>query len=273
MPRSVIRATDLDVLPSDRIVERRKGYLVVRSPGNPGHYWGNLLIPDDPPLAGDASRWEHLFAAEFPSATGVRHRTFAWDRTDGALGRAQEEFVARGYALEETVGLIATPDRVVAHPRANRDVLVLALDPFPDRDEALWDQVLELQVADPEELDEETHRSFHRRRLTDVRALFQAGRGAWYVALGGHSGEVWGSCGVVVTGSRGRFQSVDTAAAHRRQGICSRLIVDATHHAAARHGADQLVIGADPNYHALGLYESLGFQRAERVAGVVRAST
>jgi hypothetical protein len=30
------------------------------------------------------------------------------------------------------------------------------------------------------------------------------------------------------------------------------------------------VIVADPDYHALGLYESLGFERAERVAGCCR---
>jgi ribosomal protein S18 acetylase RimI-like enzyme len=85
------------------------------------------------------------------------------------------------------------------------------------------------------------------------------------------AGAVVGSCGVVVTDDRGRFQAVDTAQAYRRRGICSRLVVDAAADAVARFGARRLVICADPNYHALGIYESLGFRRIERVAGVYRA--
>ena len=83
-------------------------------------------------------------------------------------------------------------------------------------------------------------------------------------------GEVAGSCGIVATGDRGRFQAVDTAAAHRRRGICSRLVVDAAAHAAAEHSLRTLVIAADADYHALGLYESLGFRRRERVSSVCR---
>jgi hypothetical protein len=57
----------------------------------------------------------------------------------------------------------------------------------------------------------------------DLRILFRAGRDDWYVALEPRAGEVVASCGIVVTGGRGRFQAVDTATAYRRRGICSRL--------------------------------------------------
>jgi ribosomal protein S18 acetylase RimI-like enzyme len=86
------------------------------------------------------------------------------------------------------------------------------------------------------------------------------------------SDEVVASCGIVVTGERGRFQAVDTAAAYRRRGISSRLVVEAADRAAKR-GVKHFVIAAEPDYHALGLYESLGFQRVERVAGVCRRPT
>jgi GNAT superfamily N-acetyltransferase len=58
----------------------------------------------------------------------------------------------------------------------------------------------------------------------------------------------------------------------RRRGIGSRLVVEAAHRAAER-GVRHFVIAAEPDYHALGLYESLGFQRVERVAGVFRRPT
>jgi hypothetical protein len=73
-PRSIAQATDIDVLPLDRIVERRDGYLLLRSPGNPEHYWGNVLLFDAPPGEGDGERWERLFEQEFADEPRVRHR-------------------------------------------------------------------------------------------------------------------------------------------------------------------------------------------------------
>jgi ribosomal protein S18 acetylase RimI-like enzyme len=74
----------------------------------------------------------------------------------------------------------------------------------------------------------------------------------------------------MVTEGRGRYQAVETALAHRRRGIASRLVADVARHAAENYGAEQLVIVADVAYHALALYESLGFERREHVFGVCR---
>jgi ribosomal protein S18 acetylase RimI-like enzyme len=267
-PNSLVWATDFDVLPSDHIVERRGGYLAVRSPSNPEHYWGNLLLFDDPPAAGDAARWERLFEAEFAGEPRVRHRTFAWDRVDGVLGCAREEFVSRGYDVEETIGLIATANQIRSHRRENEEVIFRALDPAAGADEDLWEAVIELQVAARDEgFDEAQYRAFRRTRQEDLRCLFRAGRGSWYAALSPDGGEVVASCGIVVTGARGRFQAVDTAAAYRRRGVCSRLLVDAARHSAQQYGTARFVIVADAHYHALSLYESLGFQPTEHVHG------
>jgi hypothetical protein len=117
VPRSLVWATDIDVLPIDRVVERKSDFLLIRSPGNPAHYWGNLLLFDREPHAGDALRWEALFENDFADEPLVRHRTFAWDRTDGTVGAAREEFSSRGYDIEQTVGLLADAGTLVAHPR------------------------------------------------------------------------------------------------------------------------------------------------------------
>lgn len=103
VPRSLVRATDLDVLPLDRVVERRPGFLLIRSPSNPEHFWGNLLLFEGAPGTGDALRWEAVFEEVFGDEPRGQHRTFAWDRTDGAFGAAHEEFAGRGYD-------IASPD-------------------------------------------------------------------------------------------------------------------------------------------------------------------
>jgi ribosomal protein S18 acetylase RimI-like enzyme len=269
LPRSLVWATDIDVLPPGRIVQRRERYLVVRSPSNPLHYWGNFLIFDEPPRAGDAPRWEELFEREFADEPLVAHRVFAWDRADGELGAAREEFVARSYELERSVGLAAELGALRPHPRANREVHVRTLDPRARAEEELWEQVVEIWVASHEDpAGEELHRDFSRRRLAELREMFAAGAGAWYVAIEPAGGAVVASCGIVTTGPRGRFQAVDTHTSFRRRGICSRLLIEACRHSASEYGARRFVIAADPGYHALGLYESLGFEAVEQVAGV-----
>jgi ribosomal protein S18 acetylase RimI-like enzyme len=210
-----------------------------------------------------------LFEREFANEPRVRHRAFSWDRIDGAAGRVEEELVDRGYELDDTVGLVAESAALRPHPRTNRDVVVRALN--PDADDELWAAVVELQVADRDEgHDEADYRAFARARLRDRLAHFRAGRGAWYVALDPETFALAASCGIVVTNGRGRFQVVDTADAYRRRGIASRLLVDAAHHATEAYEAELFVIVADVNYHALGLYESLGFTRTEHVLGVFR---
>jgi ribosomal protein S18 acetylase RimI-like enzyme len=266
VPRSLVYATDLDVLALGRVVERRPDHLVVRSPGNPEFYWGNFLLFDDAPGEGDGMRWEALFDRAFADEPRVRHRTFAWDTIDGWLGAAREELEAHGYRVEETIGLVAEAGALRPHDRENREVEVRALDPFSEGE--LWDGVLELQVAGRDPVhDESGYRAFSRARQVELRGLFQAGRGSWYVALVPGTTKVVGSCGIVVTAGRGRYQAVDTALAYRRRGICSRLVVEASRLSTAAFATERFVIAADATYHALGVYESLGFERVERVAG------
>lgn len=273
VPRSLVWATDIDVLPPGRVVERRDGYVVVRSPANPTHYWGNLLLFDDPPAPGDRERWEALFATEFAGQPASDHITFGWDRCDGELGAAGSEFAAHGYELEHNTGLVAAPAQIRHHPRANRDVEVRRLDPRPEADAALWDAVVELQVTGRDTARfpaEAPQRAFYTARIRELRQMFCAGGGGWYVAIDPAAGAagVVGSLGIVVTSGRARFQAVDTVPSHRRRGICTRLVVDGARDAEERHGARQLVIVADPGYHAMSIYESVGFVRAETAAGV-----
>lgn len=267
--RSFAWTTDIDVLPPDASATRGDGHWVVRSPSNPTHYWGNFLLFDDPPRPGDRVRWEALFASAFGGAPESDHIAFGWDCIDGAIGSAARELADVGYQLDHTAGLIARPSELRPHPRANREVSVRALDPRFGADQPAWDQVIELWVAarDPS-LTEADYRTFARGRLDGLRQLFTAGRGAWWVAELAR-GEVAGSLGIVVTDRRGRFQTVDTAAAHRRRGICSRLVIEAAQRTAALHPVQRFVICADPEYHALGLYEDLGFCAAERVTGAL----
>jgi ribosomal protein S18 acetylase RimI-like enzyme len=268
--RSLVWATDIDVLARDHEVYRRPDHWAIHSPGNPTFWWGNFLLFDDAPGLGDGQRWEEIFSAEFGARPDVTHRTFAWDRVDGAVGEAESELVANGYKLEATSGLIATPEQIRPHARANTEATVRSLDPRHGHDTELWEQVLAIQLAQaPPEHSDDYHRNFLQTRQNGLRDRFSAGDGSWYVAL--VDGVVVGSLGIVVTEGRARFQTVDTAGAYRRRGVATRLVHDAAQHAAAHHAVRRFVMAADPNYHAIGIYESLGFTRAESVCGAMRS--
>jgi GNAT superfamily N-acetyltransferase len=265
---SLVWATDIDVLEENHVLSRHDGYWVVESPTNPTFWWGNFLLFDEAPVAGDGDRWENLFEQAFGRRAEVTHRTFAWDRTDGGAGDADRELVARGYELERTTGLIATPSGIKPHVRANAAADVRVLDPRGD--EWLWDRVIVLQMAQAagDYQDAEYHETFLRRRQATLRELFRdERRGSWYVAVIGD--QVVGSLGIVVTGGRARYQAVDTAEAHRGKGIATRLVVEAAAHAASRQEIDHFVIAADPEYHAIGIYESVGFKPRENVVGAM----
>ena len=75
---------------------------------------------------------------------------------------------------------------------------------------------MQMAQAAGEYEDAEYHETFLRRRQADLRELFRAGRGAWYVAV--LDGKVVGSLGIVVTGERARYQAVDTARGAPGQG-------------------------------------------------------
>jgi ribosomal protein S18 acetylase RimI-like enzyme len=264
---SLVWSTDIDVLPTDRQIRRGEGYWVVRSPRNPGHYWGNLLVFDEAPIDGDRERWETLFARELGGIDGIRHRTFAWDRLDGFEGSAATEFGASGYELERSVGLIATPGEVQPHPRGNPDVDVRMLAPGAGRDQAAWQAVLELWVEQNQGRHPEgPHREWARLRIGELRTLLEAGRGGWFVAIS--DDQLVGSLGIIVTGARARYQQVDTRASHRRRGIASRLVSEAARLTSEAHPeVTHFVIVADPDYHAINIYRSLGFSERERVCG------
>lgn len=264
---SLLAATDVDVLSDQAVVVDRGEYVVVRSPASPNHHWGNFLLSRVPPRAGAREAWEAAFEREFADQPRSRHRAFAWEG-EGGEEVAAAEFGAAGYDLDPCAALVARPEELVAHPRANAEVEIRALDPAPGADEALWHATAELQVAGRGEGHPEAdYREFLADRTAERRRRFLAGDGAWFVATM-PGGEVVAACGIVVTQGRARYQAVDTAEAFRRRGIARRLVHDAGAHAVRELGARHLVIGAETDYHALPLYESLGFVVRERSLAV-----
>lgn len=260
--RSLSWQTNLFFLGHQGEVLERDGYLVARTPAQPGYYWGNLLLFDAPPPPGSVGTWTALFAKEFADLPEVRHQTFAWDDPDGPRGAAAE-FEAAGFEFDPAVFLVADSPRPPPHP--NPDLVVRPLTGAAD-----WDAAAACQVAcrDPR-FEEDVYRGFVATRMRAQRALVEAGHGRWYGGFLG--GELVADLGVFMTGGGvARYQSVGTRPEFRRRGICGTLVYETARLAIAEQGATRLCMVADPEYHAARIYESVGFEPRERQAGLCR---
>ena len=267
--------TDLIFPRFDAQVIARPGYLLVRTPQNPNFWWGNFLLFDHPPAKGEAAQWLALFEAEIAALQPEsRHIAFGVDAEQPFEMPA--ELLYAGFTRQS--GSVLTLRREALRvPDALPDVApTFALAPgFRFAPLALPAQAgaaVEQQVAADagEHLPVAGYRLFRERQMQRYGAMERAGLGHWFgifaEAEDGAGGEqLVADCGLFRDGSGvsalGRFQHVSTHPAWRRRGLCRALI-----HAVCRHGfdvmgLDTLVIVADPDDVAIGLYESVGFAR------------
>jgi ribosomal protein S18 acetylase RimI-like enzyme len=237
---------------SGSVIEERSDYLVVRTPDNPGFWWGNFLLMPAAPSLADAGGWRSWYSAEFP---GAQHRSFGLDSTDGRAGDP---------AALATLGVETQVNAVLAAATLREpEVPDLELRAFDNHD---WEQLSALRSSVyPTADDEPTSAAdveFAARQVAASQELVARGHGAWLGAF--DAGRLVAALGIVSDRSgTARYQAVETHPDHRRRGLARRLVYEASVLAADRFDAQELVIVADPEDHALTLYESLGFAIVE----------
>lgn len=233
------------------VVADHGDHLVVTTPANPGFYWGNfLLVRTD---FDRAERWVERFHAAHPQA---RHVAIGLD-TDDDAGLDLAAYRALGVEPDVSVVLAAPAGAV-------RRADVPGIEIRPVRTDADWAAatVAALEFHPPPD---EHERRFVLRQVASRRAATEAGQGAWFGAFDG--ARMVAGLGIFRAGpGRARYASVDTAEGYRRRGIAGALLGAASAHARAEMDADQVVIVADPDYHAITLYRRIGFaDRAKQV--------
>lgn len=260
--------TDLIFARFDAQVVERPDHLLIRTPHNPSFYWGNFLLYDRAPREGDAAAWLASFDAEITRPQPEsRHLAFGID-VDAPF-ELPADFAAAGLLLEHATVLSIGPEqlRPPRHPLA-ANFKVRTLD-LPDEAEL----AVEMQVAsDAGGFEPTGYRVFRQRQMQRYGRMAKAGLGHWFGVFADAPDTASGKlqvadCGLFRDGfgprPLGRFQFVTTHPAWRRRGLCGALI-----HAVCRHGFElmglhTLVIVADPDDVAIGVYESVGFQRGQ----------
>ena len=235
----------------DGKVEQRDNYIVIRTLKNPNFFWGNLLIFNRPPKAGDYKNWINLFKKEFNDPR-IYHITVAWDTPNGVSGDASE-FTANGFDLEANA--VMTAQSVKRPLKYNHQLIVRTLQADLE-----WDQMVALQVDSAHDyLPREEWVKFYNSQSKRFRAMCNSGLGNWY---GGFlDGKLVTGLGIFYENGLGRFQIVCTHPEFRRKGLCGTLVYESSLHAFEKCGVNDLVMCADPDYYALKIYESVGFQK------------
>lgn len=252
--------TDLIFPRFDAQVIERPDHILVRTPHNPTFYWGNFLLFDHAPREGDATAWLAAFDAEISREQPLsRHLAFGIDTPNAWALPA--DFAAAGLALDRSTVLTLQPQQLRPPRRAlGVQFNIRALDLAREQELAVEHQV----ASDAGAFEPTGYRVFCQRQMQRYAAMATAGLGHWFGVFADTPAgpQLVADCGLFSDGSTlGRFQFVSTHPAWRRLGLCTALI-----HAVCRHGFEAmglhtLVIVADPDDVAIGLYESLGFQR------------
>ena len=258
--------TDLIFARFDAEVIARPEYLLVRTPHNPNFWWGNFLLFDRAPVEGDAATWLANFEAEIASRQpDSRHVAFGIDTSDPFEMPA--DLLRAGFTRDADTVLtmqrtqLRTPALPLPLPAGFR-VATLELPLHADA-------AAELQVAsdEGEHLPLDDYRMYRARQMQRYAAMQRAGLGHWFgvFAATDRGEQLVADCGLfrdgLGAGALGRFQHVETHPQFRRRGLCRALLHAVCLHGFELMGLRELVIVADPDDVAIGLYESLGFVR------------
>ncbi|MGA2529862.1 MAG: GNAT family N-acetyltransferase [Acidimicrobiales bacterium] len=240
-------------------VEDRGEYLVVRSPHNPSHWWGNFLLVGKLASPEDSGAWLERFAVTFPDAS---HVAIGFDGTHGAA-EDLNWFSARGFCAEAATVMTATQVHEPAH--ANTEATLRRLDSDDD-----WAGSVELMTrCNEQSLEAVSYRRFVEARARTNRQLAEAGHGAWFGSF--LEGRLVAHMGLYLAGpGLARFQLVETDPEFRRRGLAGSLMCHVSRYGFDELGAKTLVMVADPNYFAADLYKAVGFSTTETQLHVER---
>ena len=240
----------------DGEVTEHTDHIVVRSPRSPGYYWGNFLLYNRLPSAADFGPWMQRFDETIVQpAPGTGHVAFGMQAQADAFTLPQP-FVDAGFTGFRVATLTLQRGGLLPLPQVPAATFELR----PLRLPAEVSGVVDLNMAcNDEGYEPEGYRQFRSHQMQRYSDMAAAGMGHWWGAM--HEGRVVAALGLFGQRHVGRFQHVETDPDFRRLGLCRALVHAACSHGFERMGWHTLVMGADPDDVAIGIYRSVGFQQ------------
>jgi RimJ/RimL family protein N-acetyltransferase len=178
-----------------------------------------------------------------------------------ALSEPLPSWLADGFETIEDAVLRLQPGQLLPPPRAARGRIQ-----FRELDLAReQDIVVAVQCADDHGLDPAGFAEHRQRQMARYAAMARCGQAAWFGVW--CDGVLAADCGLMRadpaggSAATGRFQHVSTHPAWRRRGLCSALVHAVSARGFRHWGLNELLMCADPDDVAIGIYETLGYRR------------
>jgi ribosomal protein S18 acetylase RimI-like enzyme len=245
-----ILATELRLLEPICIFESFPGYLVFRSDRFRNYYGGNGIEIVDP-AGRSLAQWEEITRRHFEPEL-FEHTTYIFaDRPEFARILAEAEIA--GYDIERDAYMFV--DTTAHCGTLPEDFEIRKVDWDED-----WDLVAEYEEAGYVGADwYDPARKGPNRLLEKTRFTSEAVGIEWiYLARRGER-KILSKLGLFIHNGIGRLQDVSTAEDERRKGYAGMLVSFAVRRAIETLGARGVALAADREYHAITLYEKLGF--------------
>lgn len=231
-------------------------HLVVRSPGNPSYYWGNFLLYDRLATGADLPAWLAAFDQGIAGPDPACRHVALGMHADAPHYVMPQAFADAGFECFATTTMTLQPGqlREVAAPRCS-GVQIRVLD-LPREAPMAVDVDM---ACNDDGYQAAAYRLFRENQLRRYGEMAAAGMGHWFGAF--VQGQMVAGLGLFGRAGVGRFQHVSTHPAWRRRGLCRALVHTASRYGQAQRDWHTLVMCADPDDVAIGIYESLGFAR------------
>ncbi len=235
------------------VVTRREFGYVIETPRVPTFFHGTCLVLEDPPESFDGAVAWHREAL----GHDVAHRLIVWGG-EGAPESVRSAAIDAGFEVDVSTAM--------AMDSAPAEGDATGVRPLTIED---WDRVEALSIAcnaSEGEGGDPGYRIFCDGMRALNRAWIESGSVTWWGAFVGD--QLVGQCGFAVCDSGvgaglGRYQAVEVHPGYRRRGIAGRLVRAVARHGFRELGCHRLILEADSEGPAVGLYTRLGFERIE----------